>query len=448
MNNTGNVSGRRFVAVIALVHLVFFLLACYYRRIFMGDSFEYIYEAVNIKDALFFYSGNPARPIEAEYMTQRQPLYPIFLLSVYFFSINNWVVLVLQNLLSIFNIWYARKSLFILGYKEKYDKWLLLLVVAYPIQFIYANTIAPEILLQTFVLIYIRQMILMSLHKKWSHAAWASVALIAGVFVKPVLYPFVAVHLVMLILWAVRNKVNLLRGIGIGVLPLVAVVMYNSWNLERTGKFHFSSNQGFNAIFYYYKYLAEKEGAEKARTFLNTERAKMAAMPKFKDRYDYANERGTQLLKENFGPYMAVHLKHSARLLIEPGKGQIDLFTGKLTYGNLYQERTEGFYARMKREGIGGLPGYVKENPSFFIAMVVLLFNIIRLVGMVMFFCSRTVLLPVRLFLLLMTGYFVMTTGPIANTHYFLPISLTAIGCAVIGIMDWRDRVRNTKLEA
>ena len=104
MNNTGNVSGRRFVAVIALVHLVFFLLACYYRRIFMGDSFEYIYEAVNIKDALFFYSGNPAMPIEAEYMTQRQPLYPIFLLSVYFFSINNWVVLVLQNLLSIFNI--------------------------------------------------------------------------------------------------------------------------------------------------------------------------------------------------------------------------------------------------------------------------------------------------------------------------------------------------------
>jgi hypothetical protein len=448
MNNTGNVSGRRFVGVIALIHLVFFVLACYYRRIFMGDSFEYVHEAVNIKDALFFYSGNPAMPIEAEYMSQRQPLYPIFLLSVYLFSVNNWVVLVLQNILSFVNIWYERKSLFILGYKEKWDKWLLVLIAAYPIQFIYANTIAPEILLQTFCLVYIRQMVLMIMHKKWSHAAWASVALILGLFVKPVLYPFVAVHLVLLVIWAVRNKMNILRAAGIGVLPLLAVLMYNSWNLERTGKFHFSSNQGFNALFYYYKYFAETEGPEKARAFLNEERATIATMPEFKDRYEYANERGTQLLKEHFGPYMKVHLKHSARMLIEPGKGQMDLFTGKLTYGNLYQAPTEGFYARMKREGIGGLPGYAKDNPSFFFAMVVLLFNFVRLVGLVAFFFSKKVLLPVRLFILMMLGYFLITTGPIANTHYFLPISLTAIGCAVIGIMNWRDRVRNTKLEA
>src|SRR4051794_24943157 len=87
-----------FIGIIALVHIVFFLLACCYRHIYMGDSFEYIYEALNIKNHFFFYSGNPSMPIAPEYMTQRQPLYPLFLLSVYLFTVNNWLVIVLQNL--------------------------------------------------------------------------------------------------------------------------------------------------------------------------------------------------------------------------------------------------------------------------------------------------------------------------------------------------------------
>lgn len=443
MDQAVKTSGRGFMAGIILVHVVFFLLSCHFERIYMGDSFEYIYEAVNIKDALFFYSGNPVLPIEPEYMTQRQPVYPLFLSLVYLFTVNNWVVIVLQNVLSVFNIWYCRHGLFKMGYKASYDWLLLLFVVAYPIQFIYANTIAPEILLQTSVLVYMRQMVLMLLHKKASHAGWASLALIVGLFIKPVLYPFVVVHLIIVLICAYRNKGGLLRALGIGMLPLVAVMMYNSWNYERTGKFHFSSNQGFNAIYYYYFYFSDKEGGKEAKAFLQSEREKIAAMPEFKDRYDYANARGVALLKENFVPYMGYHLKHSARFFIEPGKGEIDLFTGKLTYGGLYTKEGEGFYATLKRDGIGGLMGYAKKNPSLVIALVVLLFNIVRLVGMLMALFSKRIVLRVRLYVLLMFGYFAITTGPIANTHYFMPISLVAIGSAVVGIMHWRERNTN-----
>jgi hypothetical protein len=94
-----------FIGAVALVHVLFFLLACCYKRIYMGDSFEYIYEALNIKQYFFFYSGNPALPIEPEYMTQRQPLYPLFLLGVYLFTVNNWIVNFLQNILSVINIY-------------------------------------------------------------------------------------------------------------------------------------------------------------------------------------------------------------------------------------------------------------------------------------------------------------------------------------------------------
>lgn len=431
------------MAVIVMVHVVFFLLACKFTRIYMGDSFEYIYEAVNIKDNWFFYSGNPVLKITEEYMTQRQPLYPIFLALVYMFTVNNWVVLVLQNLLSIFNIWYCRQGLFKMGYKARYDRLLLLFIVAYPIQFIYANTIAPEILLQTSVLIYMRQMILMIMHKKWEHVVWASLALIFGLFVKPVLYPFVVVHLLIVIIWAVKCKMHVGRAVVIGLLPLLAVLMYNSWNYQRTNKFHFSSNQGFNAIYYYYFYFAEKEGGRKAQEFLEGERNMIASFPVYKDRYDHANKRGVELLKENFAPYMAFHLKNSARFFIEPGKAEIDLFTGKLTYGGLYSKENEGFYATLKNKGIRGVGEYAQRNPSLIIALVILLFNILRAVGMLMALFDKRVLLQVRLYIFVMFGYFAVTTGPIANTHYFMPISLVAIGTAVTGFIHWREKRAN-----
>ena len=409
----------------------------------MGDSFEYIHEAVNIKDAGFFYSANPALPIDPEFMTQRQPVYPLFLLMVYLFSINNWIVLVLQNILSIFNIWYFRKGIFSLGYSHKYDPLLLLLTIAYPIQFIYANTIAPEILLQTSVLIYFRHFILLFQQKILAHAVWASVALILGLFIKPVLYPFVAVHLLLLVGWAVSNKLSWPRALAIGLLPLCAVLFYNSWNYQRTDKFHFSSNQGFNATFYYYLFLSEKEGSKKARVFLDGERQKIAAIPVYKDRYDYANDRGLALLKADFIPYTLFHLKHSLRLFVEPGKAEIDLFTGKLTYGRLYANTNTGFKATIKEKGIKGLPVYVRQNPSLLIAVIIFLFNLVRLAGLLIFFFSKKVMLSARLFVLLLCAYFAATTGPIANTHYFLPISLITIGCAIIGYMHWWDKRRN-----
>src|SRR5947199_340840 len=97
---------KTFIGIIVLVHIFYFLLACHYTRIYMGDSFEYIYEALNIKRHFLFYSGNPAMPISPKYMTQRQPGYPLFLLAVYLFTVNNWVVILLQNVLSVFNIYY------------------------------------------------------------------------------------------------------------------------------------------------------------------------------------------------------------------------------------------------------------------------------------------------------------------------------------------------------
>jgi hypothetical protein len=132
------------------------------------------------------------------------------------------------------------------------------------------------------------------------------------------------------------------------------MMLYSYSNYTRTGKYHFSSNQSFNAIFYYYSIFHNKEGAKKAADFLDSERAKIAAIPEYKERYDYANaSRQSTLLKENFAPYMAFHLKNSARIFIEPGKAEMDLFTGRLTYGRLYSREQTGLLCNMEEVKAG-----------------------------------------------------------------------------------------------
>jgi hypothetical protein len=163
------------------------------------------------------------------------------------------------------------------------------------------------------------------------------------------------------------------------------------------------------------------------------ERTAVNSIPDYKERYDYGNKRGWQLLKDNFAPYMAFHLKNSARIFIEPGKAEMDLFTGRLTYGRLYHREQTGFYATLKNKGWSGMGGYIQDNPSLPFVMLVLLFNWVRLIGLVAFFFRRNIHWFVRLFILVLLGYFTVAAGPISNTRYFLPVSLIAIGCAVIG---------------
>jgi hypothetical protein len=444
MGLKSNAKDKIFTGIIVLVHVVFFFLACMYKRIYMGDSFEYIYEALNIKRYFFFYSGNPAMPIVPEYMTQRQPLYPLFLLGVYLFSINNWIVIVLQNLLSVFNIYYARKVLIKAGYNDRYDWVMLLFVVAYPAQFINANTIAPDILLQTFTVLYFGGFISLLLTKQLKYAILMSLALTAGLFVKPVLYPFVVIHLFVLIGMGVYQKVALQRVVVLTIIPLCAVLCYNYSNYTRTGKFHFTSNQSFNAIYYYAEYFGHTSGKDSAVKFLQRERQDIAAIPNYADRYDYANEQGIKLLKQNFGPYMSYHLGNSARMLVEPGKAEMDLFTGKLTYGGLYHGPETGFYATLKTKGWRGLGAYMHNNSSMPFVLVVLLFNLFRLFGLIIFFLNKHINWVLRLFTFILIGYFVVAAGPIANTRYFLPVSLLAIGCSVLGYISQFGRTVKT----
>lgn len=421
-----------FAGVVLLAHAVYFILALHYKRIYMGDSFEYVYEALNIKDRFFFYSGNAALPIEPEYMTQRQPVYPLLLAGVYTIVKSNWAVVVLQNLLSAGNILYCRQLFRQYASRQVSDAWLMALVLLYPSQFINANTIAPDILLQTFTLLYFGSFLRLIRERSIKSVALMSMWLIAGMLVKPVLYPFAYLHLVVVSAMFIRWKIAPQRAMLAAVLPLTAVLLYNYSNLKRTGKFHFSSNQAFNAVYYYNPYYTHKYGADSAARFLTNERQKLAAIPDYSERYDAANAQGMTLLKENGLPYLIYHATCAGKAFIDPGKAEMDLFTGKLTYGKLYNSPNGGFMNTVQRDGMSGVKRYLADNPSMPLALLILLANIVRMAGILLFVIrERNKYLKWGAVVLML--YFTMAAGPIANTRYFLPVALIAMGCAAAG---------------
>lgn len=47
-----------------------------------GDSYEYLWQAQNIRHAGSFYSGDPGAPIVPELYTRRPPLYPLLIAAI------------------------------------------------------------------------------------------------------------------------------------------------------------------------------------------------------------------------------------------------------------------------------------------------------------------------------------------------------------------------------
>jgi hypothetical protein len=316
----------------------------------------------------------------------------------------------------------------------------------YPAQFIHANTLAPDIFLQTCTVLYFHQFVMLIKKGEWKYALYMSITLVLGFLVKPVLYPFSWVHCIILLAVATRFKLGLLRFSLVSVIPIIVLMLYMSWNHSRTGKTHFSSTQSFNAIYYYYFYFADKNGVDEARAFLQHERQTLDSIPVFNDRYDYANEKGVSLLKANFVPYMSYHLMHSARLLVNPGKGEMDLFIGRETLGGLYTIPNESFATAINKHGVTGLNQYIAANPTLAFAMVVAIFNFFRLIGLSIFLFHRKINIWIRLFTAGFVCYFIIMAGPIENTRYFIPVSLIAIGGATLSFQHVLKRYRNKSI--
>ncbi len=424
-DDRGNI---RFIGALILLHGLWFCLAMVWGNLYNGDSYEYIYLAENMLKG-HYYAGNPALPVVESKLTLRTPGYSLFLLLFYPFGFSNTLILLLQNGISIASCWMIREVFLKIAPGTRHSWIYLVLVAAYPAQMIFSDMLAPDILLQFFLVCYFRNLVFFLDRPALKQMILMSLWLIAAVLTKPIVYPFLGLHFIFALGYGFRFRKSAWSIVA--VIPLLVMLSYGSWNKSRTGFYHISSVQSVNMLEYNVRlFLVSAYGQAYADSVLKQEKKTITALPRLRERYAYASQKANTLIKDHFIAYTFFHLRESLRFFVEPGKGELDLFTGWLSYRF---ERKGNVRDSYRDHGLKGVWHYLEGYPWLPLILMTGLFNLLRIVGFLLFCFHKQIPLVLRLATCIYIAYFALLTGPVANTRYFLPVLLVMSGCACLG---------------
>lgn len=426
-----------FLFIIILFHLLWFTGGMCWQHFYNGDSWEYIYLAQNLKHG-WFYSANPVLPVVDFQLTNRTPLYSLLLSGLYtIFGMHNLPVFILQNILSIASCWLIFDLFRKLFPDTKYKGLYLVFIFFYPAQLFFATTLTPDHVLQFFLMLYFRQLVLSIHDPNNKRMALMSLWLIPAVLTKPIVYPFLLLHVIYAIWYS--YKIRKAVAILIGIIPFTVMVAYGFWNKSRTGLYHISSVQTHNLLdFNVHAFLNYKYGSDYGDSVTKAINAKGQLTPGLKAQYEYADQQAKAIIKENLGGYAFYHLKESARFFIEPGKADMDLFTGHLGY--YFNPEAPNFYKEYARNGWRGAWHYMKGYPYLPFILLTVFFNILRFIGLLLFIFNRKYSLQLKILTSIYIFYFAMITGPVANTRYFLPVLLVMSSLSILGFSGFMEQ--------
>jgi hypothetical protein len=437
-------SDRKTLFIIVLLHAIWFAAGMIWQHFYNGDSYEYIYLAESIGKG-HYYGANPVLPLIEYRMSSRTPAYPILLLLCYtLFGKGSIAVLVVQHFLSIASCFIILKIFRKLSPVTSFS-WLYLLFIAfYPAQMFFATSIVPDTLLQFFMMLYCYQLFSSLNDFKLKRLLYMGLWLVLAALTKPAVYPFILLHLLFSIWFAFRSRLKI--AVVTGLIPLITLLGYGFWNQQRTGLFHMSSIQTNNLLNYNAKmFLARKQGQPYADSVVNNIKAKMETLPGLKQKYEYASHEATAIIRQNPAGYALFHLRESIRFFIEPGKSELDLFTGYLGYD--FNPKGPSFYKSYRERGLAGGWNYLKSYPWLPLVLMIVLFNLLRIVGFIFFLFNKRLKLSFRIIAAIYILYFAAVTGPVANTRYFLPVLLVMSAAAALGYADFYRKMKDKKLQ-
>ncbi len=429
-----NIPYKSLLLLIIAAHALWFLGAIVWKHIYNGDSHEYFFLAENLKHGIY-YSLDATQPIDPFYISLRTPLYSVFIIFIEaVFGNANWILLLFQNIISIYVCWFSLKLF--KPYLNHSKIWIYgLLILFYPAQMLFASMIVPDFLLQLFMVLYLFHLLKMisSQQSKWM---WLmSLWLILAFLAKPIVYPFFLIHFFICTYWLYQFKA--LKYLPIALFPILIVVAYGTFIKNKTGFYHLSSVQAHNLLDYNLKTFHEfKYGFAKADSMNVAAHNISNQMPDFKSKYQCEEQIAKDSIKANFISYGLYHTYRSLRYFIEPGKGEIDLFTGFNTYEHMFSgQPAESMATQFEKYGWKGALNYIKGYPWLPLILLIFIFNLIRVFGFVIFLFSKKIPLSFRISIFIFVAYFAFITGPVSNfTRYYLPVLTITSAASMIGL--------------
>jgi len=358
-------------AVLVLVHLGFLIYSVTHHSWFFPDTDRYIAAGQNLRE----YGELYARPWPAtapsgqaiQEFTIRPPGYPLFLsvLGVEANSVQPVWVLLVQSLLSMLNlgwvlIYWAKRA------EPSAKQWAAsLFLLLFPGQFIYANAVMSEIVLQTVVLGLAGLGAGCLIRPTGMRVAGLALSTCLAFLLKPVFYllAFVLPILILGLAWQHRRVVWSLMGI----VPLAVLLLYMQWNEQRTGYFHFSSIAEINLLHYNAAGVVRQvEGKQAEDRWVADVLAEANAQLSFRQRQLLIQHRATDVLKAHPVVYLRQQVQGMLAFFLDPGRFDIARFLSLNTGAG-------GLLEQMRGAGMRGLLEALWKLPLGFLALLALI---------------------------------------------------------------------------
>ncbi len=427
---------KTFWIVIIGLHVVFFLTQVLGSASLLQDSKEYLFAADNLLNAQQLYCWDLSGTFNPDYLTKRPILFPSILALIKCLSLGNikvflCLLLIIQNLISLFNIKLMLK--FMLHFTENINfKMAIILFVLAPAQIIYANLIMSEIWLQLVIMCLLNYFLFYQSNPKWH--LFASLLCIAGVALKPVfiflvlLFPILALYY--------NRKVLQLKLIGITLLPLLFVLTTMHWNEHRTGMKQYSSISTINLLHYNaYLLLIHEKGLNKADLIIDDISVKANQQRSYKEQQTFKNKAANAIIMANFGPYIYLHLRGVILCILDPGRFDITQFFNLPQTQNL-------LYETNKKNNLNTLVNNFR-NPLGIILIGLLICNFFKLIIAIRFIFIKGISIGNKFLLLFFPVYILILTGPIGSSRFAMPIIPIYLGIILISLSTKKNEINN-----
>ena len=367
----------------------------------------------------------------AQEFTIRPPGYPVVLVALQSFATSPWLVLLVQNALSLFALGMIL-SRWALRVRPLPRHWggALALALTFPAQLIYANSVMSEGLLQSLLLALAGASLAFCQSGRRRYWLGVAGAVTLAMLLKPVCCLLVVgVGVGGLALGWRRHRLSL---VVIGLLPLLVMGAYMAWNQQRTGYFHFSSITEINMLHYNAAGVVRQlEGPAAEEAWVAGVLRDANAQGRFAARQQLIQARTEAVLLAHPGVYARQHLLGIVGFFLDPGRFDVSEFLGlaPLTGGGLLaQVRAGGLWRALGQLPLGMLVTLLG----------ILLANVTRLVLAVRGFwrlgqgpgpgrAERWIAVG-------LLAYLALLTGPLGAARFLMPAWPLLLGLALVGL--------------
>jgi len=425
-------------ALLVAVHAAFFGFQLAAQDPFLSDSFEYLAAARNLASEGVLYAGDLAQPLDPALYTKRPPLYPLLLVATGAHTGFFGGTLLIQNLLSLFS-WYLVFLLYRrIASSEQAGRAALPLLMLFPSQFIYANMIMSEILLQALITSAFYGFVRYALGDGNRYLLLYSVLLAAAALTKPVMYVFLLPNVLLMIVLGVRGRD--VRPVVYSLLPIVVIGVYGVWNAHRTGHFHVSSIQTASLLDYNVQYfLVHEYGPQLASALVEDVHHRAARAGSFAERQHILHTGAWDLIRPRFFPYLLFHLRGTAALFLDPGRFDLYNFLGLAPDGN-------GLLYHFSRGGQPAIRAYLSTQPLALVAALIVIAagNVVRIACLAAAWWAP-VRAEVKWGMLLLIAVVALATGPVGAARFAVPVFPVIVLAALLALLNTRSRRRSAQ---